>query len=283
MPITPNADGSITWTGTVTLSGASDPLTTGVATLTLTPSGGVSNLPALVNGAPGLPPTFRNIVVNQVAYGTTPPASSATLVSPGGPGTASVYDLTLYVNSGQQGAAGTNGSVLAASDVVSTGIVDGWTLVYNASTSKLVAGPPKRAIGPYTTTSFATAYNGNAGSYTAATIGIPAQPWAWRPRVAAHFYVSGTANTQVNAVVRLNDPTAGDIVGMALGLTGAGPFVLNVSPHFASSITGTSTYGQVAANTTATLYLLAQQVNSTTDNWMTNNSNAYFTTEVVPS
>jgi hypothetical protein len=282
MPYTVNSDGSITWQGTVTFSASSDPFATGVATLTLTPSGGVSNLPALVNGDPGLPPTFRNVTVHQVAYGTTPPASTSTLVSPGGPGVASVYDLDLYVNSGQQGAAGTNAAVLAASDVVVTGIADGWTLVYNASTSKLVAQQPKRVIGPFISSSI-TAYNGNAASTTVASIGVPAQPWAWRPRVHAHFYVTGTANTHIDALVRLNDPSAGDIVGMALGLTGAVSDRLIVGQHFGAAVSGTSTYGQVAAGASATLYLLASQTASTSDNWQTLATNGQFVVEVIPS
>ncbi|QIS06752.1 hypothetical protein F5X71_34570 [Nocardia brasiliensis] len=281
MPITTNPDGSITWTGSVTFSGATDPLSTGVATLTLTPAGGVSNLPALVNGEPGVPPRFRNVVVHQVPYGTTPPAPTWTLVSPGGAGTASVYDLDIHLNSGQQGAAGTNAAVLTAGDVVSTGIQDGWELIYSAATAKLVAGPPRRVIGPFIS-AFNAPYNGNAGSYVVSTIGIPAQPWAWRPRASAHLYVGGTPNVHVDAVVRLGDPVAGDIVGYGLGVTGAGPVPVNVVPHFGGAITGTSTYGQIAAGTAATLYLVAVQTASTTDNWNTVNTNGQFMIDVVP-
>ncbi|MBF6060503.1 hypothetical protein IU500_06895 [Nocardia terpenica] len=282
MPITPNPDGSITWTGTVVFTGATEPLSTGVATLTLTPSGGLSNLPALVNGEPGMPPTFRNIIVNQIPYGTTPPASTATLVSPGGPGTASVYDLTLYVNAGQPGPAGSNATVLAAGDVVAAGIVDGWTLIYNAAQSKLVAAPPKRIIGPFASAAL-TPYTGNAGSATLATVGIPAQPWAWRPRVHGHLYTVGTPNTHIDAVVRVGDPASGDIVGMGLGLTGTTTAVVTVGPHFAAPVTGTSSYGQVAAGATATLSLLAAQTAATTDTWQVLAAGGQFLVDVVPS
>lgn len=283
MPIVTNPDGSITWTGSVTFSGATDPFSTGVATLTLTPSGGVSNLPALVNGDSGLPPVLRNVIVNQVPYGTTPPASTWTLITPGSAGAASTYDLNLYVNSGQQGPAGSNSAILGGIDVTATGIADGYSLVYNALTGKMVATAPKRVVGPFISTSFNSPYSGNAGRYSVASIGVPAQPWPWRPRVSAHLYAGGTANTHVDAEVRIGDPTTGDIVGTALGVTGAGPNVLNVLPHFGAAISGASTYGQVAAGATATLFLVAVQTASTTDNWTTINTGGQLVVEVIPS
>lgn len=288
MPISSNPDGSITWTGSVTLSGASDPLTTGVATMTLTPSGGVSNLPALVQGDPGLSPTLRNVIVNQVAAGTTPPASSWTLVTPGTSTVPPVYDLNLYVNSGAAGATGPSTNISSAPDVEGgppgSG-TDGYTLYWVNADGKWKISAPKRTAFPYTVpnSSFATAYNGNAGTYVVASVGVPAQPYAWRPKVHGAIYATGTINTHVDLVCRLNNATTGDIVGYGLGQTGAGPYPIVCQPAFGASVSGSSTYGQVAAGTAATIFLIAQQTASTTDNWQTVNTNAYFTVEAVPS
>lgn len=288
MPIVTNPDGSITWQGSVTMSGASDPLTYGVATLTLTPSGGVSNLPALVQGDPGLSPTLRNVSVTQVAAGTTPPASSWTLVTPGTSTVAPVYDLVLYVNSGATGATGASTNISAAPDVEGgppgSG-TDGYTLYWVNADSKWKISAPKRTVYPFTVpnSSFSTAYSGNAGSYVVASVGIPAQPYAWRPKVHGGIYAGGTVNTHVDLVARLNNSSSGDIVGYGLGQSGVGPYPILLQSAFGASVAGASTYGQVAAGASATIFMLATQTASTTDNWTTTNTNAYFTVEAVPS
>jgi hypothetical protein len=283
-----NSDGSLTWTGSVTFSGANDPLTYGVATLTLLPSGGVSNLPALVQGDPGLSPTLRNVNMTQVAYGTTAPASTWTLVTPGTSTVAPVYDLNLYVNSGQIGATGSSTNISSAPDVEGgppgSG-TDGYTLYWVNADSKWKISPAKRTAYPFTVlnSSFSAAYNGNAGQYIVASVGVPAQPYAWRPKVHAAMYATGTVNTHVDLVARLNNATTGDQVGYGLGSTGVGPYPIVLQSAFGASVAGTSTYGQVAAGSSATIFLVAQQTASTTDNWQTLNTNAYFTVEAVPS
>lgn len=287
MPIIQNSDGSITWQGSITLSGAIDPLTYGVATLTLTPSGGASNLPALVQGDPGLAPTLRNVTMNQVSAGTTPPASTWTLITPGSTGVAPVYDLVLYVNSGATGSTGSSTNISSAPDVEGgppgSG-TDGYTLYWVNADAKWKISAPKRTSGPFSVpnSSFAAAYNGNAGSYSVASIGIPAQPYAWRPVVRAGLYATGTINTHVDLVCRLNNSSTGDIVGYGLGQTGVGPYPIILQSAFGASISS-GTYGQVAAGASATIFLLASQTASTTDNWQTVNTNGYFTVEAMPT
>lgn len=277
-----NTDGSITWTGTVTFSGATDALATGVATLTLTPSGGVSSLPALVTGDPGLPPVFRNVTVTEVAAGAALPAPAWTLVSPGGAGVASVYDLTISVHAGAKGDPGTNASISAASDVSGT-LADGTVLVYNASTSKWAVSAPKRTIGPYTIASASfTAYSGTAARATLAAMTMPAQPWDWRPRVSGHFYAIGSATTHIDAEVRIGDATTGDLVGYGLGLTSPTAFPISIDPHFGSAVPSSATYGKVAAGATATITLSAVRTTASIDAWQTLADNGQFVVEIVP-
>lgn len=275
---------SISWTGSVVFTGATDPLETGVATLTLTPSVGLSNLPALVQGESGLPPNL-NFTVSTLAPGASATAT-ATLTSPGGAGTASTYTVALGIPAGATGAAGTNATLSGASDLEGgppgSG-TDGYVIQWNQADGKWKISQPRKVFGPYSVqnSSFAAPYSGNLQSYQVAAIGVPALPYAWRPVVHGAIYASGTSNTHVDLVARIGNPTTGDQVGYGLGQTGQGPYPIILQPAFGSNIAGASTYGQVAANTAATVYLVATQINSTTDNWQTNNVNGYFTLEAV--
>lgn len=281
---------SITWTGMVSITMSSDLIQTGTGTLTLTPMGGTGILPALVDGSPGLPPVISALTVTQVPYGTSVPASTFTLIDPGGPGEASTYSLQLYVQEGAAGTAGTNATISTASDLelpsgVSLGSgTAGYTLYYDSTHSKWLVSQPMMTSGPYITLagSFAAAYSGNASNYQVATLGLPSLPWAYYPMVSAQMQAAGTVNTHVDLVCRLNNATTGNQVGYGIGFTGAGPYPITVAPNFGSTISGGSTYGQVAANTTAILYLLGLQINSTTDSWSTINTNASFTVTCVP-
>lgn len=269
----------ITWTGQVYFTDSSDVATTGVATLTLTPDIGVSNLPALVNGTPGLPPVLRNVTVNQVAYGTTPPASSFTLVSAGGAGTASVYDLTLYVNSGQQGASGST-AISSASDFSGT-LANGKILVYNSSTAKWTVSSP--ATGDIYAPSSYSSYSGNAAQATLATLTIPAQPFDWRPDVAGFATATGTANTKVELLAQMTNPSTGgfDQVGYGPGVVGAAPPPIRLSRAFGQA-PGSGSYGRVYAGSSCTVALLAKQVATTNDNWAVSGSSANFSVKVNP-
>ena len=100
MAITQNGN-SFTWTGTVTVTNATD-LTTGVATLVLTPSGGVGQLPVLAQGTPGLPPVLDSVSVTTLPAGSSASGSWVTNSS-GGAGQSSHYTLNLNIPQGPAG------------------------------------------------------------------------------------------------------------------------------------------------------------------------------------
>jgi hypothetical protein len=284
--IVTNPDGSITWTGNVTFTGATDPLSTGVATLTLTPSGGVSSLPALVTGDSGPSPTLRNINVTTLDPATVPTptqAGSFALVSPGSAGVAAVYDLNLSLLKGAKGDNGTNATISAASDLVGT-LTNGYTLVYDTSTSKWTVAAPKRVVGPYTVpgASWNAPYSGTAGRYVLASITVPAQPWDWRPDVFGRFYAVGAAPAvHVDAEVRVGDSTTGDLVGYGLGSTGAVTTPIVVGPSFSSAVPS-STVGKVLAGAAATISLVAVRTSVSVDSWSTLADHADFGVKVIP-
>ena len=266
----------IVWTGQVNFTDSSDVATTGVATLTLTPDIGVSNLPVLATGPTGPPPVLKNVFVNQIAYGTALPASSFAASSSG---VAGEYDLTLYVNSGAQGATGTT-TISAASDVQGTPTT-GYGLVYNTALGKWVVSATL-AGDIYSTTTFSTVAASVAAQATIGTITVPAQPFDWRPDVDGYCTASGGASAKVELACLVNDAYTGDRVGYGPGVTGnASPITLQRA--FGAAI-GTGTYGRVLAGSAATFYLVAKQVNSLVsgETWTVQGSSANFTVRVNP-
>lgn len=274
---------SFSWDGTVTVTNATD-LNTGVATLILTPAGGIGTLPVLADGAPGPPPIFDSITPNYVAYGTTPSTPTLTLVSAGGSGVASHYTYVFDVVAGAPGDTGTM-TIADATDLEGTlgSATDGYTVKWvNADSKfKVVA---QLCGDTFNTRTFA-AYTGNAGAVTFATLTVAAQPFNWRPTVSGMGIPSGTANTHVDLICRINDATTGDQVGYGRGITGAGStgipaYPITLSEGYASTISGG--YGMISAGSAATFYFLATQTASTSDAWAIPTTSAYFQVKVNP-
>lgn len=272
----------IVWTGQVNFTDSSDVGVTGVATLTLTPNVGVTNLPALAAGDPGLPPVLRNVNVNQVAFGTAVPASSWVLVTAGdaATGVAPIYDLTLYVNSGQPGVSGAF-ALSSATDLVGT-LTNKYTLVYSTTdnmwhVSPMLAGDIY-AITPIT--GF-TGYSGSSGTAVLGTLNIPAQPADWRPSVEGFATVVGTANTHVDLAAYLTS-TTGDQVGWGPGQPGAAPPPIHIGRAFGAAIGPSLPYGKVLAGSAAQVLFVAKQSASTADAWSINAASCAFSVQVNP-
>lgn len=258
---------SITMTGvTVTFSNAFDP-TTGVATLTITPSGGLSTLPALMDGQSGPPPTLQVGTVTTLAAGSQATAT-LTQLSPGGPGQASVYQVNFGIPAG---AAGASGGIFGNIQGGQGGLFAGALLVWDAIQNLFVPTAPVPATKPaQPVTFFASSINSTSGSSvgprTLASISIPAQAFAYIPQPTASCVVTGTVNTQVNLQSFIGTAT-GNQVGVGYGVAGVATQTLSLVPGIpAGSGAG---YGKVAANTSATIILCATEVASTTDSWST--------------
>lgn len=283
MTITQNGN-SFTWTGTVTVTNGTD-LSTGVAVLVLTPQGGVGNLPVLADGPPGLPPVLRNVTVNQIPYGQTIPAPSWTQVSPGGPGVASVYDLTMSVQAGQQGPTGTM-TIGSATDLTGTATVGYTPIVSSLNGTTPTFKYAGQLCGDSVNATTFTAASGNAPNQVLATVNIAAQPFDWRPNVSGQAIPSGTANTHVDLICRLNNQTSGDQVGYGSGITGAGSgtipaYPVSLNRGFGGAI-GTGSYGRVSKGNSATLYFMTNQTAATVDAYTCPTAGAYFTVKVDP-
>lgn len=266
---------TLIWDGEVRITNFTDP-DTGVVTLTLTPAGGVGQLPALLDGAPGLPPVIDNINTFEHDPDEALPPSTFDLVSPGGPGEASHYVLNLHVHKGAQGTAGTNASILTASDVEGTP-QDGYILQYSAADQKLV-WVASRIGGLYVATTIAGT-SGNQAARTLSSITVPPQPNAYRPMPFAQTQVVGTAATLVHLIARVNDAVNGDQCGICYGLPGTDRPIL--IPAYGAGLS--TTYAKVAAGTQAVFYLQAEQQQNVTDSWTTAGNYTTFAIKCDPA
>jgi hypothetical protein len=271
--ITVDGNSIIVDNATITINNAFDQ-TTGAATLTITPTGGLGTLPALLEGQPGLPPVFRNVNFTQVPYGTALPSPNATwtLISPGGPGLAAVYDLNLWLNSGAPGAAGAF-ALQNATDLTGTA-TSNWTLIWNALTDQFLYAPLYigKTYWPSTINS-TSGYTSQGTPRTLCQISVPALPFAWYPVVTGQSVITGTVNTQIELSANIGT-TSGNQVGVGYGVVGQSSQTVVLQSSIPAGSTGT--YGQVPINTSATIILSAIQVATTTDNWATSPSTTSF-------
>jgi hypothetical protein len=277
---------SIVFEGTATIVNGFNP-ETGVAYLVLTPKGGFGTLPFLATGESGLPPEFTEITMVEVDPGNPLPAVNPvkTLVDPGGPGVASKYTLKFYVHAGQTGATGSiiisDAEDLDPLPALGSG-TDAYILVYKNSTQTWVPTAQKVGNMYVPSTILSTAFN-NASPRLLSQITIPAQPFNWYPRVFAQVAVTGSSDTRVDVIARLNDPSSGQQIGFSKGQAGSAPPVNVVIPAPPAGSAMPGAYGLVNAGVAATIYLRAEQKAGSSNSWSTPGSpDTTFCVEVVP-
>ena len=266
------------WTGKVQIPKTYDPNTKS-AIILLGPDGGIADIPALVQGDPGQPATLDEAInFTALAYDdTTADSATFTLITPGTVSTPPVYRLNLALHKGSPGADGTS-SILAASDITGTA-TDGYIVAKKAGESKAEWVAAKVGA-QYWPASISNTSGTDGQNRTLASVSVPAQPFAWRPRVHGQCIIGGTVNTRVDLIARVGDATSGDIVGRSYGVAGATPppAVLVSGVPAGSS----NTVGVVAAGSAATVYLRAEQQASTTDPYTTAGVTTSFLVEVAP-
>lgn len=239
----------MTWTGTIWIPNVADFMTTGVATMTLTPNGGWGNLPVLAQGAPGLPIVIDSVSVTTLDPATIPtPTQSATLtlVDPGGPGEAAHYTMTLNLLKGAAGTAGATGHILGSADF-SNSPANGQVPVYN-STGGLVAWTTIHPVTPYYVlpgSAFTPLTESSSGARDiVAAITIAAQSYNYRPRISGDLEVTGAAGMRIDAEVRMSTQatadatisTSGTLIGYGRGAESALAVHLNITPYFGAAM-----------------------------------------------
>ena len=264
---------NVIFDGTVTIVNGFNEAT-GTAYLILTPNGGYGTLPFMSTGQPGLPPVFDSIKYVEIdpSQALPTPNPVVTLVNPGGAGTASHYTMTIYGHAGEPGASGSN-TLSTATDLSPTPPLgagtDGYTLAYNYSSGSWVPTPIPRGAVYVPTKIDPTAYD-TTNPRLLASVNIPAKPYAWVPRCFGSTVVTGSSDTRVDLVARLNNQSSGDQVGYSKGIAGAAPppnVLMPAAP--AGSNFMTSNYGVVPAGQQATIFLRAEQEAPSTNSWST--------------
>lgn len=171
---------------------------------------------------------------------------------------------------GEEGDPGTAGAIADAADVADfSDARDGSVLAWDAAADLWRAAPAPRLAGPWSIagSQFAGASNVSAMERTVATMTIPAQPVAYRPIV-----ISGHLNIKVNTNalddvriivdVRLGSAT-GPIIGFGMPLAAPNNTNVILCPRWQQAVTPDSTHATVAANQTATIYVVITRVSGT--------------------
>ena len=239
------------------------------------PDGGVGSFPILAKGDPGDTPSINlSVDFTPLAY-SDPTAASAsfTETSP------DTYKLALQVHEGAPGVS-SSFELHHATDITTGALGVGKILV---GTGAATFGYESLKVGDtFWPTTIANTPSGNA-AYTLCSVGIPAQPWAWRPEVWGQCVITGTAaDVRADLLARLDNAASGNIVGRAigasLGVNAAGiPSVLVDGPPAGSA----ESYNKVAANTAATIYFRAER-QSGGDTFTTSNTTTTFKVKVNP-
>lgn len=268
------------WQGEVRIPKTFDP-STKAAVIMLGPPGGIAEIPALVKGDPGLPASIDpNISFTTLAWNDpTADSASFTLLTPATDTQPAVYRLNLALHEGTPGAAGSS-AILDSTDLTGTA-VDGYVLTKTTvGGNDRVTWSAQKAGDQYWPASISNTSGSDGQNRTLASVSIPAQPFDYRLRVHGQCVISGTANTRVDLIARLNNATSGDVIGRSFGLTGATPppnvLVSGVPAGSASTV------GKVLAGNGATVFLRAEQQASTTDAYTTSASTTSFMVEVAP-
>jgi hypothetical protein len=233
---------------------------------------GVANasFPALADGPPGAAAAIDTAIsLTALEYtDATPDSASFTQTAP------QLWHLNLALHKGATGADGTTTLELSAYGTpVATQM-----LVVDPTATTLVYQYQK--VGSRWIPATISPCPGGITNFTLATVSIPAQNFDWRPRPHGYSVITGTGpNQQTDLVCRLNNETAGNIVGRATSVAGQypPPQTIVAGPPAGSA----DTYDRVPAGSSATVYLRTER-QSGTDYYTTSAATTQFDVEVLP-
>lgn len=257
--------------------------------IAVAPPGGIANFPAAIQGDRGFTPTFRNVDMVELAHDDATAASATwTLITPGTPTTAPVFDLELTLHRGAPGAT-PDVNLLAADDLDDGGSpTAGYIFQVNAAGDgvELVAQKVGNTYWPTTVTVLSNATGANA----VAAVTIPPQTSKWRARVNGQdIVIYDGPNVQVDLVARLGGTgtgtgaTDGLVIARGQGLPGSAALMQNLAFAAAPPVNSTAGFGEVAAGGSGTvIYIRIEQIGSGTDTFDTVSGRALFSVDVTP-
>ncbi|MEE3066562.1 MAG: hypothetical protein VYA67_21910 [Actinomycetota bacterium] len=251
--------------------------TTGAPVILLRPQGGMGqSIPAVADGPPGKHAEIAEAInFNELAWDDPTQASMSwtTLVPPtdDDPG---VYKLNASLHGGRPGEDGN--TVLDPADFENP-LPGKFPAIKSDGTAFELQ--TQKVGGLYLPETINSTPSGQS-LYTLAQIPVPAQDFAWRPRVIGWCDISGTgADVRVDLIARLNTEASGNIVSRAVGKAGQAPprHVLDSLPPAGSGVD----YYRVNKGSSAVIYVRAEK-QSGNDNFTTSASTSAFGVEVVP-
>lgn len=252
--------------------------------IAVAPPGGIANFPAAIQGKAGLPPTFRNTTMVELAYEDPTPASVAyTLITPGTSTTGPVYDVEFTLH---KGAPGTTPAVnlLTAGDLDDGGDpTPKYIFQVNAAGDgvELVAQKVGNLYWPTSVTALSNA-SGNTGNGLA-QITIPTQPWPYRLCAEGQQTISldGT-NVKVDIVARLGGTGTGtgaddgNVIARGQGLPGSAALMQNLVLSPVPPVNAAAGFGEVSDGASRVVYFRAEQVGSGTDTFDTDAARGFY-------
>lgn len=237
------------------------------------PTGGLGNMPALVQGDPGVTPTIDTTInLTALEYDdATADSAEWTEISP------DTYQLSLSLHKGAPGDLGYFG--LQDADDITTGTLAAGQIIVGTSASTFGYQSPK--VGDrYVPASVANCPSGQT-AYTLATVGVPAQPWAWRPIIEGTCIITGTgADVRADLIARL-DGTSGNEIGRGFGSIGVNAASIATTMAAGPPPASADGYDKVAASTAATIYFRIERQTGG-DTFTTSSTTSRFAVRVQP-
>lgn len=236
---------------------------------------GMSNIPALLRGPEGRPPTlvmgtFTNLAHNDATepFFDIQQIADATEVS------AAVYQVNAAL---KQGAPGDDGAALITPDDYGTPEFGQVLSVAAGETTFELTYPKVGAL--LLPASISSAPDGSTGEYTMAVFDVEAGVinFDWIPAVRGNAVtIASSTDCQVDLIVRKNDEAGGNIIGRGFGLGG----VVKWQPNIVSGVeSGTNV---ITAGAAATIYVRTKRMSGSAT-YGAAASTARFEMQVIPA
>lgn len=265
-------EGAALYYGPTLFPAGINPAQTQTAVAVFGPGGAQVNIPPVFDGLPGMSPQISKGTVTTLGPGEE---ADFTLVqtAPGGPGEASAYVLSMDIPKGDTGDDAANTLISPQpTDLIGTPQAH-YMIGYSEGTNE-AQWQPVPIVAWYNITNIPTTGTTAGQTRTLATLSIAGFPFAWTPFAFARSVITGTANTQVDVVVRLGgtiNQTNGLQIARGGGPPGAvigtNPWSVHAIPEYGGLLT--NNYAQVGANTGATIYLNCEQQAATPNQYST--------------
>lgn len=239
------------------------------------PTGGLGNMPALVQGDPGShAEIYPAINFSALEWDDpTPNSASWTTITPPTVSTPGVYRLNLALHTGEPG---DDGDTIIDPDDYGTPVYKKILRVKSDLTG--FEYQTQKVGDKYHPATLNSTPSGNP-TFTLGIVSIPAQDFDWRPIVTGQTVIAGTgSNLRVDLIARLNGESSGNDVGRGFGVAGTTDRLSICDGAPAGSA---DSWDKVLQGNSATVHLRVER-QSGSDTFTTSASTTRFSVKVNP-